>query len=237
MGPMKALILAAGRGTRLLPPTKNTPKCLLKVGQKSIIEHQLDVLSACGITDVIIVIGHCGDQIQRQLQSHTSKITFVENHEYATTNSVHSLWIARDHLTDDPEGFLILNGDLLFTPPMLKRLLEAGHDCSIVIERPTLEENDMVDVKMDNERILYMGRDVPREDIAAEAVGPIKLSHESGIQFLQTLRGRENEWVFYLLSEFAQTHALYGVWSNGETWQEVDTLEDLEVARKKFAEK
>jgi len=231
---MKALILAAGRGTRLLPHTEKLPKCLTDVRGKSILERQLEALAACGVHDVIVVIGHLGEQVEAHLRERYPSVTFVRNPDYATTNSVHSLWLARDLVSDDPEGFLVLNGDLIFTPAMVQKLLHADVECGIVIERPASESNDMVDVKLEDGRILYMGRDVPKEDISAEAVGPIKFSQKSGIEYLKTLEGRSAEWVFYLLSEFAQTHSVHGVWTDGEVWQEIDTIEDLEKAQKIF---
>jgi choline kinase len=92
----KAIILNAGEGRRLRPLTLNTPKCLLKVGDKTILEGQLSNLSSCGINEVVMVVGYLSEKVMNFAENNFPNLNFkfVRNDVYATTNTLHSLWIA-----------------------------------------------------------------------------------------------------------------------------------------------
>src|SRR5512146_1473052 len=104
----RAIILAAGQGRRLWPYTKDRPKCLLDIGGRSIIEHQVDLLAAEGIRQITVVIGYMGPKVQAVLGS---RVAYCENDLFASTSSMYSLWLARDAAAD---GFLVINSDVLF---------------------------------------------------------------------------------------------------------------------------
>src|SRR4029453_18951308 len=117
---MKAVILAAGKGTRL-NGTGVKPKCLYEVGGVTLMRRQIQALRSCGITDIVVVIGFEGDAIRRECGSDA---VFVENALFAQTSSLYSLWLARDFLLD---GFVVLNSDVLFHRGMLNDLLSSPH--------------------------------------------------------------------------------------------------------------
>lgn len=223
---MRAVILAAGLGSRMLPHTESRPKCLLKVGGHSIIEYQLAALRQCGITDVVVVVGHQGDKLRRHLNV---PITFVENTEYASTGSSYSLWLTRDLLRD---GFLYVNSDLVFHPRMLEALLASPHRDAIVVDRTVNPTGDMQKAEMDGERILRMSKNLPAELAAAEVVGPAKFSAEGAqriVAYLDTLvaRGERSRWAYEAFGEVARDHPFLGVDNPGCIWAEVDTPADL----------
>ena len=85
---MKAIILAAGEGLRLSPLTDDTPKCLLKVGDKTIIDHQIDSIKKCGLKDIVVVVGHCQDKLRSHLGG---QVTYIESRSYEDTSSIFSL--------------------------------------------------------------------------------------------------------------------------------------------------
>nr|MBC8489287.1 NTP transferase domain-containing protein [Bacteroidota bacterium] len=87
---MKAVILAAGSARRLSPLADNTHKCLLEVGEKGILEHQLDALDRYGVAEALIVVGFLKEQIQGRFgnQYRNMSLTYIENPDYATTNTV-----------------------------------------------------------------------------------------------------------------------------------------------------
>ena len=97
-------------------------------------------------------------------------MTLVENRDYASTNSSHSLWLARAHMR---HGFLHLNSDLLFEPELLQALLAAPDENAVIVDRHVRVGSDMMKAQMDGRRILRMAKDLTTE-AAAEVVGPAK---------------------------------------------------------------
>ena len=104
---MQAVILAAGRGERLGRLTRWRPKCLVEVGGRSLLQHQVRALRDLGIDRIAVVVGHLGELVRAAM---ASECEFIDNRRYAETNSLYSLWLARNWL-DGP--FLLLNGDVL----------------------------------------------------------------------------------------------------------------------------
>ena len=100
---MKAVILAAGQGTRIRSVHGERPKCLIEVDDATILDHQFEVLSTVGIKDVVIVVGYEKEQIINHVTSRKpsngQRIHFIENPAFAITNNVYSLWLA-------PTGFV-----------------------------------------------------------------------------------------------------------------------------------
>ncbi len=130
----KALILAAGVGDRLRPFTNDFPKCLVEVGGTPVLDNTLSQLSALGIEQIVIVVGHHKERIiERFGQSHLGlSISYVTSEEYATTNNIDSLWLARDQLCED---MLLLEADVFFERAVLERLLSQGGGNLAVVSR------------------------------------------------------------------------------------------------------
>jgi len=116
-----AVILAAGRGTRLEEMTDALPKCLIEVGRKTLLERMLIQLDGLGIQSIVLVVGYQAEKIVRKIGSTFGrlKITFVHNEEWATTNNVLSLYLAADYLLTP---FLLLESDLIFESGALESL-------------------------------------------------------------------------------------------------------------------
>ncbi len=109
---MKAIILAAGKGTRL-DGTAVKPKCLVEIGGLTLLQRQVESLRELNIERIVLVIGFGAESIRKECDS---DISFVENIHFAQTSSLYSLWLAREHLA---EGFVVLNSDVLFHPQLL----------------------------------------------------------------------------------------------------------------------
>ena len=108
---MKAIIPAAGLGTRLRPHTYSTPKMLIKIGQKPIIDYIIDILIECGIKEIVMILGPGGEK----LQSHIKKNYQIKSSFYYQTEFkglAHAISVASDELTDEP--VLIVLGDTIF---------------------------------------------------------------------------------------------------------------------------
>ena len=139
---MRAIILAAGKGVRLNGTAGELPKCLVKVGDLTLVERQIQALRSTGIDEIVIVIGHGADRVR---QTCGPDCTYVENTDYASTNSLFSLWLARDFLRD---GFVVLNADVLFHPALLEDLLLSNCEDALLVaysdgQAPPLGEEEM----------------------------------------------------------------------------------------------
>ena len=117
----QAVILAAGRGGRLLSHTTDRPKCLLEVGGNTLLHHQVSALRGAGVERLVVVTGYLGGLVAEA--SLPAPVVFVENPLYAETSSMYSLWRARGALGGG--GFLVLNSDVLFHPALLHALVAA----------------------------------------------------------------------------------------------------------------
>ena len=136
---MKAVILAAGIASRLRPLTDTTPKCLLKVGERCLLQRAFDALLQNGFREFVIVTGYRQQQIVNFLEAHypALEVTFIYNEKYASTNNIYSLWLTRPYV--DKEDILLLDSDILFDPQIVVKViadndgkvLEISKTCSI----------------------------------------------------------------------------------------------------------
>ena len=121
----KAIIIAAGLGSRLNELTRDIPKCMLKVDSKTILEHQLDAYNSNGITDISIVRGYKKDKIN------FNQLKYYENTDYQNNNILNSLFYAEKEI----QGNVIVSySDIIFSPKIIERLLESSADISIVVD-------------------------------------------------------------------------------------------------------
>jgi histidinol-phosphate/aromatic aminotransferase/cobyric acid decarboxylase-like protein/NDP-sugar pyrophosphorylase family protein len=120
--PRKAIILAAGSGTRLRPFTDTMPKCLVPVNGTPILVNALTHLSAAGIRETVIVVGHRKAEVRELVGNRFREmtITYVESTEYLSTNNMYSLWLAREHLSED---VLLLEADVFFESRLIDRMI------------------------------------------------------------------------------------------------------------------
>ena len=125
---MIAVILAAGMARRLRPLTDTMPKCLLKIGDKSLLQRSVDSLISCGINEFVVVTGYRSRMITDFLKdNYTDKIFhFVDNDDYDTTNNIYSLWLAMPYVKG--KDFLLLDSDILYDSKLLDKVME--EECS-----------------------------------------------------------------------------------------------------------
>ena len=133
----RAVILAAGKGSRLQSLTEGMPKCLVEIGGTPLLVRTLDGLAEQGLDEVVIVIGYGGDAIRERIgESHAGlAIQYVEAPDFASTNNIRSLWDARDCLDQD---VLLLEADVVFDAEVVAALLEVPGSSAAVapFERP-----------------------------------------------------------------------------------------------------
>jgi choline kinase len=229
MSVTKGIILAAGVGSRLRPLTIDLPKCLLEVGGRTLIERQVSTLQLFGVTDVVVVVGYCAAAIRQSLGP---RVRYVINERYETTNSLYSLWLAREEL---PGGAIILNSDVLAGVQLYGRLLNAPAPDAILVELGTSFEPEDMKVELRGDQVLDFSKELPSERAHAHNVGMAKFSDEAEllVTCLDTLvaHGRENDWAPAAYKAFASQSRLTAVPTDGLPWIEIDFVDDLRRAR------
>lgn len=123
----KAIILAAGQGTRLLPYTKDLPKCMVEICGKSIIEHQIEIYKSCGIKNITLVGGYKIEKLKKY------KLPIYNNLNYDRTNMLYSLFCAKA-LLEESHDLIISYGDILYSPKILRKLIESKKSISVVVD-------------------------------------------------------------------------------------------------------
>jgi L-glutamine-phosphate cytidylyltransferase len=124
---MKAIIIAAGMGKRLLPYTKNKPKCMLEIGEKPLIKHQADILTSLGIKEIHVVKGYK----QEAFDTFESDFKYYVNDNYQNNNILESLFYAEPEINGD---VVILYSDIIFNKQVVEKLLESKEEISIVVD-------------------------------------------------------------------------------------------------------
>ena len=229
---MKAIILAAGKGTRL-DGAAVKPKCLVEVGGLTLLQRQIDSLRNANINEIVVVVGFGADIIRGEC---SNEISFVENVHFAETSSLYSLWLAREHLTD---GFVVLNSDVLFHPRLLTNLLESSRADALLISDTDIETSPLGDeemkVKVREERVVDISKAMDPLEADGENVGIVKFS-ASGAKALAgymdelIASGAVKDWAPRAFREFALNHPLYALSTGGLPWIEIDFPGDYQRA-------
>lgn len=227
---MKAVILAAGMGTRMGDFTKSIPKCLLKIRDRSIIEKQVDTLNKYGIKDITVVIGYKGDMVQETLKD---RVTYIVNDTYSRTNSSYSLFLARDGLKD---GWIHINCDLLFSPSILEKVLNDENENSIVIDQKIDPTDNQEKVRIEDGIIVKMSKDMPYNEAQGKTIGMARFSPLGAKATLDHLddiirHGDKNRWFFSIIADVLDRAQFKAVSTDGEPWFEIDTPEDFKHAK------
>ena len=161
---MLGLILAAGKGTRM--GNIGIPKCLLKIGDASIIESQVEFLKKVGIHDILVITGHQAEKIESVLKN---KVKF--RHQFPKTDSLYAVWEAREILHDD---FICIFADLVFHPEILNQCYRSKSDICLMVEPNTRE--DTMKVKTEGGKVIAVGDDIPTAQANGNFIGLAKFS-------------------------------------------------------------
>ena len=131
---MQAIILAAGKGTRLKDKTKNIPKALVPINGIPLIIRMLDILTKYNIEEIIIVVGYIKEKIKDIIGNNYKnlKITYVDNNIYESSNNIYSLFITKDYIKND---CLLLECDLYFSKKIIDSIIKKDADCSILVSK------------------------------------------------------------------------------------------------------
>ena len=134
---MQAIMLAAGKGSRLGKYTKNNTKCMLNVHGKTLLERAIDALLEANIKDFILVLGYKGDNVKKFIKEKELdkkiNITYVDNEVYDTTNNIYSLYLAKDYLSKDDT--ILLESDLIYDTSIIKKLVNSKYESAALIAK------------------------------------------------------------------------------------------------------
>ena len=191
---MKAVILAAGTASRLRPLTEHTPKCLLKIGERSLLQRSMDAIIAAGVRNFVIVTGYLHEQIEQFISEQYGDsigVEFIHNDVYDSTNNIYSLWLARPAV--DGQQFLLLDSDLVYDPAIVKRVVGADSDNILTLIRHELGEEEMKVVTDANGDITEISKTCSPADAAGESLGIEKIGAAYSTALYKELDGMMNK--------------------------------------------
>ena len=233
---MKAIILAAGKGTRL-NGVELKPKCLFEVGGRTFLDRQISALRAAQINEIVVVLGFEAERIQRHCPP---TVSFVTNHRFEETSSLYSLWLAREHLVD---GFVVLNCDVLFHPALLTKLLSSPFADALLVDLIDKENNSLGDeemkVRIENGLVKDIRKDMNPTDADGENVGIVKFSGPGAKQLVEKMNalisnGGERDWAPRAFREYAAEFPLHAISTEDYPWIEIDFPEDYLKAQQQI---
>ncbi len=242
---MKGLILAAGIASRLRPLTENTPKCLLSIGEKKILEQTIDNLLANSITEIIIVTGFLNKKIEDFVKENYPelKVTFLHNESYESTNNIFSLWLAKEAVEN--EDFILLDSDIVFDKEIISLLLQSEYENCLALKTGIELGDEEIKVKLaEDSSIIEISKEVNPDEAAGESIGIEKFSAQFGGELFKILDEmiieERMENVFY---EAAFQRAIengtkmFAVPVGEKYCMEIDFAEDLDAAKLLVANK
>ena len=234
----RAVILSAGKGSRLLPLTAERPKCLIDFAGKTLLEWQLDALAAGGIRDVAVVTGFRPDLVDAVIAARdpaAGTVRTIFNPFYHVADNLGSAWMARDAMDRD---FVLLNGDTLVAPEIVTRLIEAEESpICIAVDRKDEYDDDDMKVLCEGRRVVRIDKKLEPGNFNAESIGFLRFMGEAPGQFVEAadrvLRTAEGTGHFYLrvIDRLADTGIVAAEPIEGLEWAEVDFPADLDKAR------
>lgn len=239
----RAIVIAAGMGSRLEHFTEDVPKCMVEVGGRSILSYQLEALRAAGVHDIHIVRGYLADRLQ------VEGATYHENTDYRRNNILHSLFCAEDAIEG---GLLTTYSDIVYTAQVVERVVQAPHDITLVVDRQWRrayegrhdhppEQAELVEAR--DTSVTAVGKAIGPERAVGEFIGLAKFSARGARQLRQRWRDVRarlgDEDPFQNAPQFRRAYltdlfmelldhgvAINLVFIDGG-WREIDTVEDL----------
>ncbi|MBQ6225122.1 MAG: phosphocholine cytidylyltransferase family protein [Bacteroidaceae bacterium] len=238
----KAIILAAGTASRLRPLTLHTPKCLLKVGERTLLERSMDALIKAGIREFCIVTGYLHEKIEdfvKQTYGESISACFIHNKDYETTNNIYSLWLARPKA--DGQEVLLLDSDLLYDGQIVERVLADSHENVLTLIRHELGEEEMKVVMNEDGAITEISKTCNPALAAGESLGIERMGKAYTTALykeLDIMMNQEHlENTFYELAflRLIAKGSTFSVLDVTELFScELDTIEDFENAKQRI---
>lgn len=240
---MKAIILAAGRGSRLLPLTETLPKCLLPVAGTTVLSMQLDTLEHAGIEQAIVITGFMAGSVEAEIadRSGPMKVQTLFNPFYQVADNLASCWMAREFMDGD---FVLINGDTLIEPALAERVIQSpSKNIQVTIDKKPDYDSDDMKVTLDGMALLAIGKTLGADETHGESIGFLRfmldgpnLFRDKLHQMMRTGDGVK-AWFLSAIDALAKSGIDVGTYSiEGLTWAELDTMEDYAGIKEIFGE-
>jgi choline kinase len=241
---LKALIIGAGQGKRLLPLTEENPKALLNIGGKSLLEWQVSALVDCGVEDIVFLAGFNLPAVERSLKQlrrryPSARFSHVYNPFYNVADNLATCWMARHEMAGD---FLLLNSDTLFSLPVLQALLASPPaPVSLAVDHKDRYDDDDMKVQLDGGRLIDIGKKLPAERVQGESIGMLYFRGDGPARFVGALEAAMlqpeaiRQWYLSVIAALAPQVRIQAVTISGNPWCEVDYPVDVQTAKRMVA--
>lgn len=237
---MQAIILAAGASRRLRPLTDTTPKCLLNIGNKNLLERTIESVIANGINDFVFVTGYRENMIKDFVNEKFPGINkaFITNHDYENNNNSYSLWMTKNYINGD---VILLDSDILFDKEIIAELLNSKYENCLAVNFTDKLDEEQIKVHSDENKILRIGKEIPINKSAGESIGIEKFSAyfmKELFVILDRKIAKENIVNEFYEASFQEVidkddsrNSIYAVDVSAFTCMEIDTVQDYENAQ------
>jgi choline kinase len=222
---------------RLRPLTDTQPKCLLKVGERTLLERTVDAQLAAGINELVVVTGYRGEMIRDFLTNHypTLTIHFIHNADYEHNNNIFSLWMTRPYT--DGKDFLLMDSDILLDPKLVKAIVEQ-EGTALALNRHECGEEEIKIIVDSESRVVELSKTCSIADAIGESVGVERIASDYSTALFRELEQMiEREGLIDIFYERAferlipQGHHFRVVDTTDFFSIELDTVEDFERAK------
>lgn len=245
---MRAIIIGAGRGSRLMPTTENSPKCFAEIQGKRILDWTVEALKAGGCTEIVFIGGYRIDSVQRDYPD----FIFRENKDWQNNNILVSLMCAED-LMDRP--FVTSYSDILFTKDVVHGLVQSQDELCLGIDTDWREHYKprTMHPPHDAEKAIARGgtvervyRTIPYDDATGEFIGVAKFGATGAKHFRDFYHKRKAEfwdkpyreaaifqkaYLIHMFQDMIEQGAAFGHFDTPGKYREIDTQEDMNLAQ------
>ncbi|MEC4727908.1 phosphocholine cytidylyltransferase family protein [Shewanella sp. D64] len=239
---IKAIILAAGVGSRIRPLTDNCPKSLLKIGDKTILEMMVSHIQACGINEIVFVLGYLENHIKDFVGQNFPDLNvhFITNEHYANTNTGYSLMLTEEFVKSS--AFIKFDADVVFDIEILKNLIDSEYTtCLCVDKNINLEAEEIKVIVDENGHVIKASKEVNPNDAVGESIGIEKISNETAqllfAELKEMMKDKTNHQQYYEAGyeRLIAKNVIFNVLDiTGLKWTEIDTIEDFATAERIF---
>lgn len=233
---MKAVLLAAGLGTRLRPITNEVPKCMVPVNGMPIIEKQILNLVENGVMDIFVVAGYKREVLKAFLNEKYPFVHVIENEVYDTTNNMFSLYMTMDFVRGSE--FLLMNSDVFHDANIEAGLINSKENNMVACEYGRYIEESMK-ITVNDDTITHISKQISPEDAYATSIDVYKIGVEAGnVLFDMCIdiidkQGNRNSWTEVALDQIFSMIDFYPYKIEGR-WFEIDNHDDLAAAEELF---
>ena len=247
---MIGVILAAGMGTRLMPLTKEIPKALLEINETTLLERMIRNCIAADISEFIVIVGYNRDKVidlcPALAEKYDIEIKTLVNEQYDVTNTSVSTYIASRFIEENPQDFILVNGDNVVDPEIILRIAQCPHTGMIVDNYKQLNEESfkiiIEDETFNDDRsistgwIKSIGKELDISSSSGEFIGVSKVISEDISDFNEILLGLIDEdpqnYYDFAYKDLSKIETIDYVLTNGLRWTEIDDHNDWENAQK-----